>query len=139
MQKRMQKNKRMQGDDRDTPTISAHLNKPRSVHSIRSNSVIARKGLTSPLDQRSNSQPIRKARLEWEASLKMIRPSNLFYGGDRNRHWHILTREVHNRIRIWGHFARHGELERHVLGRGRRDDSQRTKRGQVDVGQRLRA
>ena len=118
--------------------ISAHLNKTRSIHSSCSNSVVTRKGLTSPLDQRGNRQTVGKARCEREAGLEMIRPSNIGDGGDRDRHWHILTREVDNRISSRGDCSGHGELERHILRLGRRDDGQWAERGQVDAGQRLR-
>ena len=123
----------------EQPDISVDLNKTRSVHSSRRNSVITLKFLTGPLHQRRNRQTVRKARVEREASLELIRPITRCHVGDGHRNRQVLPRKVHNRIRIRRHFARHREFERAVHRLGRRNDGQGAERGQVDVRQRLRA
>ena len=94
--------------------ISVDLNETRSVQSSRSNSVVTREILTDALHQRSNSQTIRKARREREASLEMICPIQNYHVGNGHRDRQVLTRKIHNRIRIRRHFTGHAEIERAV-------------------------
>ena len=109
----------MPGRNVEQRHISVDLNKPRSIQSSRSNSVVTLELLTNTLHQRSNRQTIRKARREREASLEMIRPIHGCHGRDGHRDRHILTRKIHNRIRIRRHFTGHGEFERAVRRLGR--------------------
>lgn len=118
---------------------SSHLNEARPINSRRSNSVIALKSLTGPLDQRGNSQTIRKPRREREAGFETIGPRDGGDVGNGHRHRHIGSGEVDDRIGRGTDDPRHGELERHVLGLRRGDDGQGAERGQIDTGQRLGA
>lgn len=99
--------------------ISVNLDKTRSVQSSRSNSVVTLELLTGALHQRSDSQTVRKARREREASLEMIRPITSCHVGDGHRDRQVLTREIRNGIRIRRHSPGHGEFERAVRRLGR--------------------
>ncbi len=116
---------------------SINLNKTRSVHRSRRNRIITLEALASPLNQRRNSQAIRKPLVKRKARLKLILALTLLDRRDGNRDRQVLPRKIHDRIGARGNLPRHRELQLHVLRLGRRDDGQGAERSQIDLVERL--